>query len=189
MNKIILFDKDPNVVAAWKKEFKGYNNVEIKQEIFENIRCQQIVTAGNSYGWMTGGIDLVCRNYYGQEIQDIVQEVIIANYGGRLPVGECIKIFDNREHKPDLIYAPTIPFPPYKATAFEMYKVFLSILVGFWKDGDIACCGLGTGCACVEPIDAARAMRLAYDEACRLLEINDKEVELVLDGEVCEEPL
>lgn len=133
-NKIILFDINPNMCEAWSKEFAECEDVEIKNIDFQELECNQVVAAGNSYGWMTGGLDLVIRNYYGIELQDIIQGVIINHYNGFLPVGDSFRVETDDEKKPYVIYTPTMPFPPYQTDALEVFVSFLKILCRFGGD-------------------------------------------------------
>lgn len=72
MNKLILYDINKDLCDCWNKYFKDIKNVTVLNCPFDDLESEYVVTAGNSYGWMTGEIDLVVRNYYGQYIQDYV---------------------------------------------------------------------------------------------------------------------
>lgn len=160
--RIILFDIDSNIVEAWRKEFDGVEGVQILHAPFEEIESEYVVTAGNSFGWMTGGIDLAVRNYYGVEVQDAIQQQIIFYYRGEMPVGKALVVKTRDEKKPNLIYMPTMRYPG-KIEPIDVFYVFYKLLDNF-KEKEIACCGLGTLTGGVSAEDCAKAMRKAYRE-------------------------
>lgn len=159
---MILFDINEEMVAAWRKYFKNEDNIQIRQcsvnDIYNEYDCNiAIVTAGNSYGIMTGGIDLAVRKLYGYDIQDEIQDIILAH--GPIAVGESVKIHRHIGY-PDLIYAPTM-ITPQEITSDDVFYVFLKLLR---KYGDnIAICGLGTGCGRIPYNECAEAMAKAYE--------------------------
>lgn len=157
-NELILFSKDKEMCKAWKKYFKNIKNVKILNCSFEDLEAEYVVTAGNSYGWMTEGIDLAVRNYYGQYIQDFIQREILNLPARILPVGYNIVIQTNDKKKPNLIYAPTMDVPK-QIDMLDIFYVFARLLVEFPK---FACCGLGTGAGKVSYEECALAMYHAY---------------------------
>lgn len=159
MNKLILFDLNKDLCKAWEKEFQSYYNIRIENCSFEQLKSDYVVTAGNSYGWMTGGIDLAVRNYYGQWIQDYIQSCILNKYGRYLPVGHNILINTDDLLKPHLIYAPTMPVPMY-IDKIDVFYVFAKLLQEYES---FACCGLGTLTGGISEEDCAKQMRLAYE--------------------------
>ena len=166
MIKLILYDINKDLCEAWKYEFKDYPEVEILNLSIDKVKCDYIVTAGNSFGWMTGGIDLAARNYFGIETQDIIQREIIFRHNGELPVGDMV-IVSTDEDKPNLIYLPTMRYPE-PINSINVYYVFYRLLFeakqqNFNKITKIACCGLGTGTGGVSPKECAKEMRIAYE--------------------------
>ena len=157
---ILLYDIDPVLCQEWSRYFAEVLNtkVEIKNIPFSEVEYEKVVTAGNSYGWMTGGIDLAVRNYYGQWIQDRVQSEILNQPGRYLPVGRDIIISTQDRTKPFLIYAPTMDIPRY-ITKTDVFYVFAKLLE---RHESFACCGLGTGTGKVSAKDCAEAMFNAY---------------------------
>lgn len=159
MNKIILYDINKKLCDAWKYEFKDYPEVTILNLSIEDVNCDYIVTAGNSFGWMTGGIDLAARNYFGVIAQDIIQREIIFKHNGELPVGKSICIETEDTSKPNLIYAPTMRFPEI-IKPIDVFYVFANLLL---KYNNFACCGLGTLTGGISEKDCAKQMKLAYE--------------------------
>ena len=68
MNKLILYDINKDLCDCWNKYFKDIKNVTVLNCPFDDLESEYVVTVGNSYGWMIGGIDLVVRQYSGQSI-------------------------------------------------------------------------------------------------------------------------
>ena len=163
--KIILYDINEEMVIEWEEAFKG-TDVEVKNESFANMRATYIVTAGNSYGHMSGGIDLAVRNYFGFRIQDAVQWQIIEQFGGKLPVGNYTIVDTHDETKPYLVYAPTMEKPQMIDSTDVFYvacKLF-KLANQICNIGDtFAICGLGTSCGGIRPQICAEMMRKAYD--------------------------
>ena len=158
MNKLILYDINKDLCDCWNKYFKDIKNVTVLNCSFDDLESEYVVTAGNSYGWMTGGIDLVVRNYYGQYIQDYVQYAILTLPNRYLPVGENILVTTKDSKKPNLIYAPTMDLPK-TIDYIDVFYVFCKLLQQY---DDFACCGLGTGVGNVSSEQCAKAMYDAY---------------------------
>ena len=158
MKQLVLFDINKELCDEWNKLFKDEKNVKIINTSFKELQYEYVVTAGNSYGWMTGGIDLAVRNYYGIEIQDIIQNIIIGGFSGQLPVGESILINTYDKNKKNLIYAPTMRYP-MKIKAIDIYYVFYKLLI---KYDNFACCGLGTATGGLSNKECAKIMYKAY---------------------------
>lgn len=166
MSKIILYDNNKSVTDALKIAFKGISDVEVQNISFEDLRSDYVVTAGNSYGWMTGGLDLAVRNYYGQQVQDAIQEKIIFDYNGYLPVGEVVSIYTYDEKKPFLIYTPTMEKPKPIEIEDVLYVSMTLFNLAFrlgLRDKTFAICGLGTATGEIKPNEFAWALRKAYD--------------------------
>lgn len=161
-DKIVLYDVNENLCKCWEKYFKKYINiglVEVRNVDFKDLQFDSVVTAGNSYGWMTGGIDLAVREYYGQWIQDEIQYVILKNKNKCLAVGDSIIIYTDNVIKPKLIYAPTMDMPK-TITKSDVFYVFSKLLE---KYNSFACCGLGTLTGGLTNEECAESMLAAYE--------------------------
>lgn len=161
MKKLILYDINKKLCEQWKFQFKKYPDVKIVNCNFKDLKADYAVTAGNSYGWMTGGVDLAVREYYGQEIQDTIQSIIFTLPGRYLPIGQSICIETKDKLKPYLIYAPTMSLPS-QISGLEVFYVFAKLLQ-IYKFQTIACCGLGTLTGGITEEECAKQMRLAYE--------------------------
>ena len=145
MKKIIFYDINIGMCDAWAKLFKDIEEIDIQNVPFEDIKATFVVTAGNSFGIMTGGIDLAVRNYFGIEVQDAIQEILFFQLGHKLKVGENIIVNTPDKDKPKLVYAATMEIPSVIKPR-NVYLTTYNILKScYCRDGNIAICGLGVG--------------------------------------------
>lgn len=99
-------------VEQMRNLFKNDTNWDFKVGVFQYIEgYDTLVTAGNSYGIMDGGIDLAVRDYFQPGIQTQVQDAILDDYFGILPVGTTVVIQAKGKQYSQLIYAPTMRVP------------------------------------------------------------------------------
>lgn len=172
--RLTLFSTNLKLVEAWKNEFKKIltlsNEITILDSDLVELESHDIlVTAGNSFGIMDGGIDLAVRNLLGYEIQRRVQKEITFHYGGIQPVGSALLVDTNNDHFPILMYLPTMVFPGPVGppNVFYSFRAALTKANLYFKnmgidDGSIACCGLASLTGKV-PVDiVAREMLRAY---------------------------
>ncbi len=162
MSKIIFYDINKNMCDAWYKYFKDISEIEIQNIPFEDVKATYVVTAGNSYAIMTGGLDLAVRNYFGYIVQDVLQEVLFFKLGHKLKVGDNIIINTPDENKEKLVYAATMETPSIikpKNVYITTYNILKSC---YMKEGNIAICGLGVGTGRVPYEVAAEENYKAY---------------------------
>ncbi|RAA28771.1 Appr-1-p processing protein [Burkholderia multivorans] len=153
--------------SAFNSHFHDLPNVEVKNDSILANRADAIVSPANSYGWMGGGIDLIYRNEFGMEIQHKVQQAIIDRHNnGELPVGEAVVIPTGSPMIPYLISAPTMRIPGPVPNTQNAYLAFKAALTEAKKAGfeHILCSGLCTQTGRMDPNEAAKQMRQAYDE-------------------------
>lgn len=170
--RITLFSPDNTICAAWRKENKGLHDVIARNAPLESLAPHTaVVTAGNSYGVMTGGIDCSARNLFGQGVQDQIQDFIMGRRA-LISVGEAIGIEVAHEIAEHVIYAPTMITPQ----PISDYEVYLSTFAAVCCAVNVGCESLaipamGMGAGGVEPQAAARAMRAAIEAAKKFKEI------------------
>jgi O-acetyl-ADP-ribose deacetylase (regulator of RNase III) len=170
--KLILVAPDEKLCDAWEQEFYEAKSVSVVNGYFEELtEYDCMVSAGNSFGLMDGGVDLAIIKYFGLELMDSVQEYIIHNFRGEQPVGTSFIISTGHPQHPFLAHAPTMRVPMQIATTDNAYLAMWAMLLSVWqhnqreekKINTIACPGLGTGTGCVPFAKAAKQMRLAYN--------------------------
>lgn len=111
---IYLLDNNPDMVAEWKRAFKNVSDVKVVCDDFanfmdeNNVEC--VVSPANSYGFMDGGYDLAITQYFGDELMEKVQRLILKKFYGEQPVGSSlicrIPLTDKY-----LIHTPTMRVP------------------------------------------------------------------------------
>ncbi len=164
--EITLFDLRVDLIAAWSMLLEKNRELSMVRPYhgdFADVLCQAIVSPGNGFGFMDGGIDRVYTDYFGKGVQDALQEKIRRKFDGELLVGQATIIATNDRQIPYLIAAPTMSVPmrlegvmqanPY----YAMRAVMQLLLKGRFDDGpmkgrlirsvveSIAVPGFGTG--------------------------------------------
>ncbi len=171
--RILLIDINEPLVEAWKKEFSGCADVEVKLgSIFDNP-CDAIVSPANSFGFMGGGLDGIISKNLGWHIQKKVQERIKDEFDGELLVGQSLIVHTGSDKFPFLISAPTMRVSMSLAGKYKMspniYLATKAIFLAIKKNShhsiqSVAIPGLGTGVGNVPPRECAEKMRMAYED-------------------------
>lgn len=162
--KVYLRDTNEGLVSQWKKYFHAFPEVEISQGDIFGVKAEAIVSPANSFGFMTGGIDLVYRDKFGLKVEALVQKNIDMHFYGELPIGSALSVPMRGQDYKYLIAAPTMRMPSVIDSTPNPYFAFRAALV-LAKEKQftsILCPGLGTatGNACLEMV--ARQMFVAY---------------------------
>lgn len=64
--QLILVDPIPDLCEQWQLKFEGQSNIEIVNGQFEDLpNYDCMVSAGNSFGLMDGGVDGAITRYFG----------------------------------------------------------------------------------------------------------------------------
>lgn len=167
MLNVTLFDVNKKLCEEWEKVFFPYKNVNIQNIELDKLDIHDIlVTAGNSYGIMTGGIDYYVNKFCKFKAQSLVQQAI-DNYWGKLPIGKFITVDIEKITKGQfkvLVYAPTMETPQI-VPAENVFKVFYPI-IRTYRDTNLtlACPGLCSLTGGVSEKDVAEQMKKAYDK-------------------------
>ncbi|MGB7341665.1 MAG: macro domain-containing protein [Phototrophicaceae bacterium] len=169
--KLILVDPHPDMIIAWHAYFENLPNVEIIKDYFETLsEFDCMVSAANSFGLMDGGVDLAISNYFGNSLQERVQQRIIDNFRGEQPVGTSIIVETKHDKHPFLAHTPTMRVPLNIQHTDNVYLAMWSMLLAVNHHNKVsdkpiktvACPGLGTGYGQMPFTEAARQMALAY---------------------------
>jgi O-acetyl-ADP-ribose deacetylase (regulator of RNase III) len=161
--KIYLRDTNEVLVSFWKKYFRN-TDVEVSQGSIFDLKADAIVSPANSFGFMDGGIDLVYKDRFGMNIQEVVQKTIKTYYHGELPIGQALSVPTLDSETPFLIVAPTMRLPSNVDNTLNPYWAFRAALLeaNEMKIESLLCPGLGTGAGKACPEMAARQMFVAY---------------------------
>jgi len=170
-------DLNPQVTEAVASAFAGIAAFDVKcAHVFDGAPADAVVSPANSHGWMDGGIDLVYRERFGQQIEDNLQDLIANLPTKLLAVGEAIIIRTGDEQIPAMIAAPTMILPSVVADTQNAYLAFRAVLraVRHMDYQTIICPGLATMTGRMAPHESARQMRRAWDELMGLVPANPK---------------
>ncbi len=168
--RLLLVDLDRDLVDAWR--------IALADEIAAgavDVRCgslldalpevDAVITAGNSYGQMDGGVDRVLSQHW-PEVQRAVWGAIADEHHGYLPVGSACVVPTGDSACGWLVYAPTMRVPMPLAGGLEMavHDAFWAALVAVRRQPGVqvvAAPGFGTGYGRVSPARAAQLMAAA----------------------------
>lgn len=169
--RLSLGSLDPEVARALAWAFDGVRDVEVIEGDLLDVSCEAIVSPGNSFGDMGGGIDKCIDDLHKGEAQRRVRAAIAEHYKGELPVGAALIVEVPGPRFPLLVVAPTMRVPGNVAGTINAYlamRAALVAVVGSAETGarairHLAVPGLATGVGGMPYAEAAQQMRAAYD--------------------------
>lgn len=172
LSRLILVDPNPEVCDAWRTHFDEVPRVEIVHGRFEELPAFDcMVSAANSFGLMDGGVDLAITRFFGWELMDRVQELVLRDYFGEQPVGTSMLVETGHPEHPWLAHTPTMRVPLDIRGTENVYSAMFAMLreIALHERRQatpvirtVACPGLGTATGRVPPLEAARQMRTAW---------------------------
>jgi O-acetyl-ADP-ribose deacetylase (regulator of RNase III) len=104
--RILLVDRNPAVVAAWRSLGQEGECADIF-----TVKGDALVSPANSFGFMDGGIDAAYTAYFGAWLQRFLQDVIRLQFQGELLVGQATAIHVDHIAYQWMISAPTMRVP------------------------------------------------------------------------------
>ena len=166
--KIYLIERDWQKFMFLKAYF-GCEDVELVNNSFDqfmeqnNIHC--VVSPANSFGLMDGGYDLAITQWYGNQLQERVQDYIIKNFCGEQPVGTSFIIETNKDNQ-YLIHTPTMRTPQRIEDPRIIYQCMRTTLIEAKKNNieSILIPMFGAATGGVRPQIVAKMMWLAYKQ-------------------------
>ena len=156
--------------AAFRDRFADLPNVLVLQSRFEDLPPHDcFVTAGNSFGIMTAGIDAAVVHRFGEDLMRRVQHQIMDEYFGEQPVGTAFVVSTGDAALPFLCHAPTMRVPGSIAGTDKVYTATWAALLAIMRHnrtsthpiGVVAMPAMGTGFGGVPFDEAARQMAAA----------------------------
>lgn len=151
--KIYLLDINKEMTDAWSKYFLQ-PDVEIVNYDFATFmnkhpNIEAIVSPANSFGLMDGGYDKAITNYFGSQLMETVQSVILKDWFGEQPVGTSISVpILNRfyykyieedekaiQQNPILIHTPSMRTPEQIIDSRIVYQCMRTTLIEAIKQG------------------------------------------------------
>jgi O-acetyl-ADP-ribose deacetylase (regulator of RNase III) len=110
--RLILADASVPVCLALEESFGGLPGVEVVRSPFADIpEFDCIVSPGNSFGLMDGGVDAAISCYFGWDLQERVQRRILDELLGEQPVGTSLIVETGHPEHPFLAHTPTMRVP------------------------------------------------------------------------------
>jgi len=172
--KLILVDLQEPLCKWFKKYFKQFPNASVVTGRFEKLpEFDCMVSAGNSFGLMDGGVDAAITLFFGDQLQKRVQQHIVNNFEGEQPVGTSFIIQTLHKKHRYLAHTPTMRVPYSIEGTDYVYLAMKAMLNAIKKHNQsssyeekiksVACTGLGTFYGKMELEEAARQMALAYN--------------------------
>jgi O-acetyl-ADP-ribose deacetylase (regulator of RNase III) len=174
--KIYLLDQSEAMADAWKEAFGDTTEIEIVQNDFhhfmETHEPEVIVNAGNSFGEMTGGIDLAISEFFGWGLQKRVQAKIEKECFGEQPVGSVLVIENIDGIDTKLYHVPSMRLPQIIVEPLTIYQCTRVALMTAIKEkaGSIVLPAFGGGCGEVPPSIIAKQMKDAIEQLLPYLE-------------------
>jgi O-acetyl-ADP-ribose deacetylase (regulator of RNase III) len=108
MIKVVLVDVNPKMIAAWRHTFEENSEVEILHGSMLDQQVSAWVSPTNAAGRMDGGLDLVIKNYLGNQIEHKLQAAIKSTFHGAMPVGHATCLPTGKPLPRFLISTPTM---------------------------------------------------------------------------------
>ncbi|NQE32701.1 macro domain-containing protein [Microcoleus asticus] len=174
--QIVLVAVDDDLVRAWESTCGNMENVKIHRGSMFDVKCDAIVSPGNSFGFMDDGLDLEISEYFGGQVLERLQKLIQARHHGELLVGMAEIVDTDHAEIPYLIAAPIMRVPTVLRETVNVYLATRAILTlvkfGSVSDGTpvkhiietIAIPGMGTGIGKVPPQICANQMKVALED-------------------------
>ena len=167
MKKIILIDRNADLVHHWAILFQSTPSVEVHTGSIFDYEVDALVSPANSFGFMDGGIDYALSEVLGWELQRRLQKQIADLPEKELLVGRSLTLTTGHPKWPYLISAPTMRVPMVLgANSTNVYlaaKAVFNELKYHPTISSIAMSGMGTGVGKVPYDICAHQMRAAYD--------------------------
>jgi O-acetyl-ADP-ribose deacetylase (regulator of RNase III) len=172
--KLILVDRQPQVVQAWRTEFQDLEQqglVKTALDVFQSHSADMIVSPANSFGFMDGGIDYHYSLLFGWDLQDRVQHSIRSGHQGELLVGQAFSLVTQHKQFPWIIIAPTMRLPMKIMDPADVFLATRAALreAKFFQSRNperqisVLFPGMGTGAGALDAELCALHMRKAYD--------------------------
>ena len=126
--QIVLAATDDDLVRAWESTCGNIENVKIHHGSIFDVKCDAIVSPGNSFGFMEYGLDLEILEYFGGHVQERLQKLIQTRHHGELLVGTAEVVDTDHFEVPYLIAAPTMRVPTVLTETVNIYLATRAVL-------------------------------------------------------------
>jgi len=167
--EVILVYRDEALGKAWRGHFAEEPKVRVVHDDITSVASDAVVSPANSFGFMDGGLDQALSERFGWDLQQRLQQEIVALPERELLVGQALAVPTGDASVPWLIAAPTmrVPMSFQIATSVNAYLAMRAILIAAERHPEIetvAVPGLCTGVGRMPVAVAALQMFTAFDE-------------------------
>lgn len=169
--RIRIIHPDPEAVAAFEDRFGDEPDASVERARYEELGPHMcFVTAGNSYGVMTAGIDAAILARFGEGLMREIQDRILNDYLGEQPVGSAFVHATGDARRPYLCHAPTMRTPGPIGGSSQIYSATFAALRAVHRFNlelevpidEVVLPAMGTGFGQVSHTESARQMAVAY---------------------------
>lgn len=166
-----LIHPEPEMCDAFRTRFEGLPNVSVLQSRYEALPPHDcFITAANSFGIMTAGIDAAVIHVHGEAFMQRIQHRILDEFLGEQPIGTCLIEPTGNEKFPYIGHAPTMRVPGsingtdkvYLATWGALLAVYRFNVANQHRIRIVAFPAMGAGFGGVPYLEVARQMAAAY---------------------------
>ena len=130
--KIYLLEREAKKCSILRLYFDCAPEVETVQDEFrhfmETHAVQCVVSPANAFGLMDGGYDLAITEWFGDQLQQRVQQYILDHFWGEQPVGTSFLLDAGRDGQ-SLIHTPTMRTPQRILDARVIYQCMRTTLM------------------------------------------------------------
>lgn len=168
---IWLVHPDEGMCEAFQSRFDGLPNIKVIHGRFEELEPHDcFVTAANSFGIMTAGIDAAVIHVCGEDLMHRVQHQIMDEYLGEQPVGTAFILPTHHDAIPWLCHAPTMRVPGGIDGTDKVYAATWAAFLAITRHNQtkerkirtVAFPAFGAGFGGVPYSESARQMAAAY---------------------------
>jgi O-acetyl-ADP-ribose deacetylase (regulator of RNase III) len=169
--RLMLIALRVEVADAFRQHFGRFRGIEVLCSRWENAPPHDcFVTAGNSFGLMSAGIDAAVVREFGPDIERTVQTRIMNEYLGEQPIGTAFLLETGNQRVRWLCHAPTMRVPDsiagtdyvYLATRAALLAIYHHNRVSDERIETVAFPAMGAGFGGLAPDEVARQMAAAY---------------------------
>ena len=169
--KIHFVSLDTNLPKYMQKYFAIDRISYSIQDIRECEQMDCIVSPGNSFGRMDGGIDAIISQILGNSIGKKVRQQIKKYYSGEQPAGTSLIVETDCQKYPFLVHTPTMVMPKNvegTLNAYYAFKAMLESVLEYNRNNErkimsILTTTFCTGCGDMPLETSIKQMRYAYD--------------------------
>lgn len=166
---IYLCAREDDLFNAWKLFCGHHDFVTVTRQDIMSIDAEALVSPANSFGFMTGGIDLHYKNYLGQSIEDDLRKKIMLEFNSELLIGQAtsVEVFNPPQlaKYKYVIAAPTMRVPENVSHTINAFLAAKAALIEASRIGALSIVfpGLGTGTGGMLPEDCAKQVNAAIN--------------------------